>query len=470
MTQPIFPLRSAPVQSLPTAFHVMTKPIGPICNLDCKYCFYLEKEDLYEQEGRKERSSWEMPPDVLESYIRQYIEQQTVPEISFAWQGGEPTLLGVRFFRRVVELQQKYAGDRKITNALQTNGTLLDDEWGVFLRENNFLVGLSLDGPRELHDTYRVDKKGRSSFDRVVAGLEILKKHGVEFNTLTVVSRANSQKPLATYRFLRGIGSGFMQFIPLVERSAHAPLQTGNGLIQLTLAAPPTTATPREPVTEWSVRSTDYGTFLSTIFDEWVRNDVGKTFVQMFDVSLGIWAGMGASLCVFGETCGTALAMEHNGDVYSCDHYVYPEYRLGNLRDIALVDMVTSPEQIKFGQDKRDTLPRYCRECDVRFACNGECPKHRFMRTPDGEWGLNYLCAGYKKFFAHVDPFMRAMANLLHAGRSPMEIMTLVAQQDRKSAAVKQQSLWKTAGRNDPCPCGSSQKYKKCCLGKHSVG
>jgi uncharacterized protein len=466
MSQTIPVLRSLPVQSLPTAFHVMTKPIGPICNLDCKYCFYLEKEDLYEQEGRKERPSWEMPPEVLENYIRQYIEQQSVPEISFAWQGGEPTLLGVRFFRHVVELQQKYANGRKVTNALQTNGTLLDDEWGAFLSENHFLVGLSLDGPRELHDTYRVDKKGRSSFDRVVAGLEMLKKHDVEFNTLTVVSRANSQKPLETYRFLREIGSGFIQFIPLVERSAHAPLQTENGLIQLTLAAPAHQGEAREPVTDWSVRSADYGTFLSTIFDEWVRRDVGKTFVQMFDVSLGIWAGVGASLCVFGETCGTALAMEHNGDVYSCDHYVYPEYRLGNIRDTPLIELIASPEQVKFGQDKRDTLPRYCRECEVRFACNGECPKHRFIRTPEGEWGLNYLCAGYKKYYAHVDPYMRAMANLLHAGRSPMEIMAMVAQQDQRSAAAKQQNLWKTAGRNDPCPCGSGQKYKKCCLGK----
>jgi uncharacterized protein len=363
----------------------------------------------------------------------------------------------------VVALQQKYANGRKITNALQTNGTLLTDEWGAFLKRNNFLVGLSVDGPRELHDTYRVDKQGRSSFDRVLAGLEVLQKHDVEFNTLTVVSRANSQKPLETYRFLREIGSGFIQFIPLVERSAHAPLQTENGLIQLSLAAPAET---RSPVTDWSVRSEDYGTFLTTIFDEWVRKDVGSTFVQIFDVSLGSWAGMGASLCVFGETCGTALAMEHNGDVYSCDHYVYPDYRLGNIRDTALIDLVASPEQVKFGQDKRDTLPRYCRECDVRFACNGECPKHRFIRTPTGEWGLNYLCAGYKKYFKHIDPYMRAMANLLHAGRSPREIMTMVAQKEQAEAAAAKAQAWKTAGRNDPCPCGSGQKYKKCCVGK----
>lgn len=457
------PLRSIPSQMLPTAFHVMTKPIGPICNLDCKYCFYLEKEDLYEQEKRKERPSWQMPDDVLETYIRQYIEGQSIAEISFAWQGGEPTFLGVRFFRRVVELQKQHAGGKRIMNALQTNGTLLDDEWGAFLKENQFLVGLSVDGPREMHDAYRVDKQSRSSFDRVMAGLAVLQKHGVDFNTLTVVSCVNSQKPLETYRFLRETGSGFIQFIPLVERLAHAPLQTGGELIQLSLAAPARSGEARSPVTDWSVKSDDWGTFLSTIFDEWVRRDVGKTFVQSFDVALGLWAGMGSSLCVFGETCGTALAMEHNGDVYSCDHYVYPEYRLGNLRDATIVDMVASPQQIKFGQDKRDTLPQYCRECDVRFACNGECPKHRFIRTPSGEWGLNYLCAGYKTFFHHIDPYMKAMANLLHAGRAPQEIMEMVAQKERAETEAKQAQAWKTTGRNEACPCGSGQKYKRCC-------
>jgi uncharacterized protein len=452
--------------ALPTAYHIMTKPIGPICNLDCRYCFYLEKEDLYEQEHRKARPSWQMPDEVLEGYIRQYIEGQDIPEISFAWQGGEPTLLGVRFFRRVVELQQKYANGKRISNALQTNGTLLDDEWGEFLHQHNFLVGLSVDGPRDLHDTYRVDKKGRPTFDAVMRGLEMLKKHKVEFNTLTVVNRANSQRPLDVYRFLRDAGSGFIQFIPLVERSAHAPLQTEGGLIQLSLAAPPEPGQTKSPVTDWSVRSEDYGTFLVSIFEEWVRKDIGTTFVQMFDVALGQWAGAGASLCVFAETCGSALAMEHNGDVYSCDHYVYPQYRLGNVAETPLRELVASPEQVKFGQDKRDSLPRYCRECSVRFACNGECPKHRFIRTPDGDWGLNYLCAGYKKFFTHVDPYMRVMTQLLHAGRAPAEIRQMLARRDAEEAAAKAANAWKTAGRNDPCPCGSGQKYKRCCLGK----
>ncbi|MBC8138603.1 MAG: anaerobic sulfatase maturase [Fibrella sp.] len=456
-------LRPALVQPLPTAFHVMTKPIGPICNLDCRYCFYLEKEDLYEQERRKARPSWEMPPETLETYIRQYIEAQPGGEVSFAWQGGEPTLLGVRFFRRVVDLQKKYANGKTVTNALQTNGTLLTEEWGAFLKENRFLVGLSLDGPREMHDAYRVDKQGHSSFDRVMAGMEILQKKGVEYNTLTVISRINSQKPLETYRFLRDHGSGFLQFIPLVERSAQVPSQTEDGLIQLTLAAP---RDRHASVTDWSVRSEDYGTFLTTIFDEWVRHDVGKTFVQSFDVALGIWAGVGASLCVFGETCGDALAMEHNGDVYSCDHFVYPEYRLGNLNQTPLAQLVASPQQRKFGTDKRDTLPAYCRSCDVRFACNGECPKHRFLKTPTGEWGLNYLCAGYKRFFTHIDPHMRTMTRLLQGGRAPREIMALIAAKDRADSEAKQAHAWKTAGRNDPCPCGSEQKYKRCCLSK----
>jgi uncharacterized protein len=450
-------LRGAVRQPVPTAFHVMTKPIGPICNLDCKYCFYLEKEAMYTQEGRKAQPSWQMPEEVLASYIRQYIEQQEVPEISFAWQGGEPTLLGVRFFRRVMELQERYAGGKRIVNALQTNGTLLDDAWGEFLATNRFLVGLSVDGPRDLHDAYRVDKQGRPTFDAVMRGLECLKRHGVEFNTLTVVNRRNAAEPERVYRFLKEIGSGFLQFIPLVERDSPGPTQGARGLIQLELAPPPREGSARSPVTEWSVRPEDWGTFLTGIFDRWVRSDVGTVFVQQFDVALGIWSGAGSSLCVFSETCGKALAVEHNGDIYSCDHYVYPEYRLGNLLDTPLVDAVHSPRQAAFGTDKRDSLPRYCRECDVRFACNGECPKHRFLRTPDGEFGLNYLCAGYKRFFRHIDPHMRAMTGLLRSGRAPAEIMGMLERGERERTL-------KSAGRNDRCPCGSGRKYKQCCL------
>ena len=446
-------LRSAPKQTLPTAFHVMTKPIGPICNLDCKYCFYLEKESLY-QEDRKAQPSWQMPDEVLETYIRQYIEQQNVPEICFAWQGGEPTLLGVRFFRKVVALQRKYADGKRILNALQTNGTLLDDEWGAFLAEQEFLVGLSIDGPEALHDAYRVDKQGRPTFARVMQGLEALQRHRVEFNTLTVLHRKNSAHPLEIYRFLKQIGSTFQQYIPLVERRLTAP-PAENGLIQIAFAPPSQRNTSASPVTEWSVESEAYGRFLVAVFDEWVRHDVGRTYVQMFDVALSIWAKAGASLCVFAPTCGSALAIEHNGDVYACDHYVYPEYRRGNILETPLKEMVASAEQRKFGQDKSDALPRYCRRCDVRFACNGECPKHRFLQTPDGEWGLNYLCAGYKRFFTHIDPYMQTMTQLLQARRAPAEIMQMLAHPPAKAV-----------GRNDPCPCGSGRKYKQCCLNR----
>ncbi len=431
----------------------MTKPIGPICNLDCSYCFYLEKEAILTRNAPGQ-PAWQMPDDILESYIRQYIEQQDVPEISFAWQGGEPTLLGVRFFQRVVELQNKHAGGKTIQNALQTNGTLLTDEWGDFLRENQFLVGLSIDGPRELHDIYRVDKQGEPTFDRVMQGLQVLKKHGVEFNTLTVVNRKNGDHPLEVYRFLKQIGSQYHQFIPLVERQLPQKPEAGE-LIKVQLAPPPRRelADLASPVTDWSVGSEQYGHFLTSIFDEWVRRDVGKTFVQAFDVALGIWAGAGYALCVFAPTCGSALALEHNGDLYSCDHFVYPEYFLGNIQNRSIRSMVTSDQQRKFGMDKQDTLPKYCKACDVKFACNGECPKHRFLLTPDGEPGLNYLCAGYKHFFTYIKPYMETMTRLLNAHRAPAEIMTILNSPARREA-----------GRNELCPCGSGRKYKHCCL------
>ncbi len=401
------------------AFHVMTKPVGPICNLDCKYCFYLEKEQLFPQ-----TENFRMTEPVLEAYIRQYIAAQTVPEISFAWQGGEPTLLGVEFFRKVVALQTRYADGKKITNAIQTNGVLLDDEWCAFLTEHHFLVGLSVDGPRELHDRYRVDKQQKPTFDAVMRGLEFLKKHQTEFNTLTVVNRANSQQPLAVYRFLKEIGSGFIQFIPLVERKADKSAKA----LGLDFSEPPPLDkyAGGSPVTSWSVESRQYGEFLAQIFDEWVRQDVGRVFVQLFDVALGNWMGVGSSLCVFAERCGGAMALEHNGDLYACDHYVYPNFKLGNLLNQSLGEMVNSPAQEKFGNDKFDTLPKYCRECAVRSACNGECPKHRFIRTPDGQPGLNYLCAGYKRFFNHVDPYMRQMATFVQAGQPAALIMNQV--------------------------------------------
>ena len=408
-----------PITNAGRPFHILTKPVGPICNLDCKYCFYLEKEKLYPGE-----TEWRMSDAVLEKYVRDYIQSQPVAEINFAWQGGEPTLLGVEFFRKAAALQKKIAGGKIISNAIQTNGTLLDDEWCEFLAKNKFLVGLSIDGPAELHDKFRVDKRQQPTFDKVMRGLELLKKHGVEFNTLTVVSRANSQSPLEVYRFLKSIGSQFLQFIPLVERAAPAEMKaTGYDF-----AAPPLLGQ-REcvsAVTPWSVDAAQYGNFLCAIFDEWVRQDVGTTFVQLFDTALGNWMGLGSSLCVFAEKCGAALAIEHNGDLYSCDHYVYPRYQLGNVMNQSLGAMLNSPAQIKFGNDKLDSLPKFCRECEVRFACNGECPKHRFIQTPDGEDGLNYLCPAYKKFFNHIDPHMKTMAELLRADRAPAEIMQML--------------------------------------------
>jgi len=433
----------------PLAFNVMTKPIGPICNLDCKYCFYLEKEKLYPDQRK-----WKMPDDVLEEYIRQYIHTQDVPTINFAWQGGEPTLLGVDYFRNVVRLQQKYANGKKIENAFQTNGTLLDDEWCEFFSAHRFLIGLSIDGPRDIHDKYRYDKKGNGTFDEVMRGVGFLKKHKTEFNTLTVVNSANVKRPTEVYRFLKDIGSGFIQFIPIVERLPTVQLRIAG----MDLSDPPVPGERPDPsaqVTAWSVPAAAYGVFLIEIFEDWVRRDVGKTFVQIFDVALGNWMNMGSGLCVFAEKCGNALAIEHNGDLYSCDHYVYPRYKLGNIMNSSLGQLVTSPEQIKFGNDKADTLPQYCRKCEVKFACNGECPKHRFTRTPDGEEGLNYLCPSYKKFFNHVDPYMKTMASLLQSRQPAAAIMRMIAGEDARKALA-------SAKPNDACPCGSGKKFKKC--------
>ena len=428
-----------------TSFHIMSKPTGPICNLDCKYCFYLEKEGLYGTPN-----SWAMSDAVLESYIRQYIEAQSDEVVNFAWQGGEPTLLGVEFFRKAFALQQKYAGGKTIQNALQTNGILLDDEWCEFLAQQQVLVGISIDGPRALHDAYRVDKGGHGSFARVVRGIGYLKKHGVEFNTLTTVHSGNESHPVEVYRFLKETGSRYMQFIPIVERKAEQPAADGLVLIQPSFEG-------SAEVTEWSVDAQQYGRFLCAIYDEWVSRDVGKVFVQHFDVALESWLGMDASLCIFRETCGAAMALEHNGDLYSCDHFVYPEHRLGNVLTESMQAMAASGQQRQFGEHKASSLPKMCRECPVKFACHGECPKHRFLRTPDGEYGLNYLCAGYKMFFHHMDETMRFMAEELKAGRAPANVMRYVADKQRKAAGKAR------AGRNDPCECGSGRKRKHCC-------
>ena len=396
----------------------MAKPVGPLCNLDCEYCFYLEKENLYPT-----KSDFRMNDVVLESYICQQIAAQPNDHVTFAWQGGEPTLLGIDFFRKSVEIQQKYGVGKNIENAFQTNGVLLNDEWCSFFKEHNFLIGLSIDGPEEFHNQYRLTKGKKGSFKKVMAGLEYLKKHDVEFNTLTVVQKQNSQQPLEIYNFLKEIGSGFMQFIPIVERTSTT--RTAHGLH---LISPDSKMEAR--VTEWSVLPKLFGVFLATIFDEWVRNDVGKYYVQIFDVALEAWYGINPSLCIFSQTCGNAVVIEHNGDLYSCDHYVYPENKLGNILAKDLISLVGSNQQRKFGQDKLDLLPEYCLNCDVLFACNGECPKHRFVKTPDGQDGLNYLCEGYKYFFKHIDPYMKFMADELRYQRPPANVMHWAKEKD----------------------------------------
>ncbi len=387
-------------------FHVMAKPIGPLCNIGCKYCFYLEKEKMFPK-----NETFKMKEELLEEYIKQYIDSQPTKEVIFTWQGGEPTMLGIKYFEKIIEMQQQYAKGKIVSNSIQTNGTLLNDDWGNFLKQHNFLVGLSIDGPPKLHDAYRVDKKGLPTYEKVIKGLRVLQKHEIEFNTITVVNNINSKKPLEVYNFLKKIGSNFIQFIPLVERLPDVKTNQ----LSFDLAFPPTINDEKNlPVTEWSVKPTQYGEFLITVFDEWYKKDKGKVFVQIFDVTLGNWSGLQPnSLCVFSETCGKAIALEHDGTVYSCDHYVYPSYKLGSITSSSLGDMISSERQKKFGNDKRDTLPNYCKRCDVRFACHGECPKHRFLRAPGGEYGLNYLCSGYKKFFHHIAPKMQTLTNEL---------------------------------------------------------
>ncbi len=426
--------------------HVIAKPIGPICNLDCDYCFYLQKESLY-----ADGESWRMSDQTLEAYVRQYFEAQpeTVEEIDFAFQGGEPTLLGIDFFRRAVELQKQYApGRMRVRNSLQTNGVLLDDRWCEFLRENNFLVGLSLDGPVNLHDKYRRDKQGRGTFDRVAKAMRCLFRHGVEFNALTCVNRHNAEHPVRVYRFLRDAGIEFVQFIPIVERIGPGKSPT---------ESPSTTL-----VSERSVRPQQFGRFLIGVFDEWVSHDVGRVFVRDFDQALAAWVGAGASLCIYAKHCGRATAIEHNGDLYSCDHFVDRPHKLGNIHQAPLVELANAPRQEQFGRDKEATLPGQCRRCRWLLICNGACPKDRFLDTADGEPGLNYLCKGYQMFFEHVDPTMKAMAAELQAGRPAVGVMhQLRARQQR----ARQEAL--AAGpvrRNDPCPCGSGKKFKSCCL------
>ncbi len=403
-------------QRAPRAFHVMSKPTGAICNLDCEYCFFLSKDELYPGSG------FRMSAEVHEAYVSQLLAaQQGNREVVFAFQGGEPTMMGVDFFRTTLELQKQYAEPGQgILNTLQTNATLIDDRWAEFLAEHDFLVGVSIDGPAPLHNAYRVDKGGKPTFDRVVRGLETLKRHGVEWNALTTVNAANGDHGLEVYRFLRDdLGARFIQLIPVVERVTAELLPLAESGWGERAGHRPLYRQEGDLVTHRTVSAQQFGRFLVEVFDEWGRHDVGDVFVSMFDTALAHWMGMDqAGLCVHARTCGEALALEHNGDVYSCDHYVEPGYLLGNITDgRTLLQIVDSPQQQAFGSDKLDSLPAYCRACDVRFACNGGCPKDRFLTTPDGEPGLHYLCEGYQRFFGHVDEPMRVMAGLLRQGQ-----------------------------------------------------
>ena len=424
---------------LPPRIHVLAKPTGSTCNLNCAYCFYLQKEQLYPG------SRFRMSDEMLETYISQLIESHRSNTVTVAWQGGEPTMMGVDFYRRAIALQEKYARPgMSFENTLQTNGTLLNDEWCEFFRENNFLIGISVDGPRELHDKHRLDRAGKPTFERVMRGLRLLQKHGVEYNILVTVNRTNADHPIQVYKFFRDeVQTSWLQFIPVIERVDNGkvtPFQKGS------------------TVSDRSVKPDQWGRFLTTIFDEWVRHDVGRIFVQTFEAAVRNWMGPGSSgMCIFDPTCGHGLALEHNGDLYSCDHFVEPEYLLGNIQQSHISELAGSDRQLKFGRDKLDTLPGVCLRCEVRFACHGECPKNRFVTTADGEPGLNYLCAGYKTFFEHADMPLNILAQLIRRGNPATQIMQILAQ-----SSVEQAKRAGKIGRNAPCPCGSGLKFKKC--------
>ena len=405
-------------------FQLMAKPIGPICNIQCEYCFYLSKEELF---SHSRKSDFAMRDDVLESFIRQYIDAQ--PEgtryITFAWQGGEPTLLPQVFFDKAVELENRYARPgMRILNALQTNAMLMNQKRAQWFKDNNFLIGVSIDGPEELHNRYRIDRSGKGTFSRVITGLENLKAVGAEFNTLTVVQDHNSQYPQRVYEFLKSIGSTFLQFIPIVE-----PLTGG--------------------VSKRTVSAASWGTFMTGIFNQWIAGDIGEIFVQHFDLLLGLHAGYPPSLCVHSETCGNALAIEHDGSIYSCDHFVTPQFQLGNITEHALIDLVEGPFQRQFGRDKRDTLPDKCRSCQHLKLCWGACPKNRLREFPGGK--LNWLCEGYYSLYEHTKPHFKAMVRALAHRRPATEFRDFFVIDPINSPL-----------RNDPCPCGSQKKFKHC--------
>lgn len=392
--------------------YVMLKPAGAHCNLACKYCYYLEKTKLYPTAQRHLMSD-----EMLEQFTREYIEAQTMNQVLFTWHGGEPLLRSIDFYRKALSLQQKYAGGRRIDNVIQTNGTLLTDEWCEFFAQNHWLVGISIDGPQPDHDHYRLTAAGKPSWKKVMQGIKLLKKHGVEWNAMAVVNAYNVNHPLEFYRFFKENGCQFLQFTPIVERLTRH--EDGRTLASL--------ADKDEiPLSEASVAPEQWGYFLCAIFDEWVRKDVGKIFVEIFDCTLANWMGISPGICAYSKECGHAGVMEHNGDVYSCDHFVFPEYKLGNIRDHSLIYMLYGEQQQEFSRLKHSSLPRQCKECDMEFACHGECPKNRFMKDQYGDSGLNYLCPGYYHYYQHVAPYMDYMKQELMAQRPPSNIMKVV--------------------------------------------
>jgi uncharacterized protein len=425
-------------RTVPAAFHVLAKPTGATCNLACSYCFFLDKELLYPH------SKFRMADGTLEAYVQQLIEAHRTPQVAVAWQGGEPTLMGLDFYRNAIRLQEKYSRPgMTFENTMQTNGTLLDDEWCEFFKENNFLIGISLDGPRHLHDINRVDKGGQPTFDRVMHGLRLLQKHSVEYNILVTVNRVTGSYPLEVYRFLRDeVGTRWIQFIPVIERINL----DGSTLIQQ-----------GDQVSSRSVRPEQFGRFLIQVFDEWVQHDVGDVFVQTFEATLSSWMGLPSGMCVFDKTCGLGLALEHNGDLYACDHFVEPGFLVGNIHTSHMRELVSSEQQYRFGHAKLTGLPKCCLECPVLFACHGECPKNRFSKTLKGEAGLNYLCAGYKAFFRRVNEPMSVMSMLLKNGRPASEVMAVIAEKQEVLAKAYQ-----NAKPEQLCPCSSGLTYQEC--------
>lgn len=392
--------------------YVMLKPAGAHCNLACKYCYYLEKNNLYQNSHRHLMSD-----ETLEQFTREYIEAQTMPQVLFTWHGGEPLMRSIDFYKKALALQKKYAHGKQIDNVIQTNGTLLTDEWCEFFAQNHWLVGISIDGPQEYHDHYRVTPAGKPSWEKVMQGIQLLKKHRVEWNAMAVVNAYNAEHPLEFYHFFRDNGCQYLQFTPIVERLTEH--EDGRTLASL--------ADDREiPLADASVTPQQWGNFLCTIFDDWVRHDVGKTFVEIFDCTLANWMGVLPGICAYSKECGHAGVMEHNGDVYSCDHFVFPEYKLGNIREQSLIDMLYGEKQQAFSRLKHTSLPRQCKECDMEFACHGECPKNRFEKDKYGEPGLNYLCQGYYQYYTHVAPYMDFMKRELLAQRPPANIMNVL--------------------------------------------